>query len=86
MSVALQIRDVSEDDRDVLAGLAAAQGQSLQAFLHEMIRERVRFARNVDLFASTADIRIAVEAFDPVAIIREGRDGGFEIDRDAFDR
>lgn len=88
MSVALQIRDVSEEDRDVLAGLAAAKGQSLQAFLHEMVRERVRFARNIDLFDRTADIRIDVEAtgFDVVAIIREGRDGGFEIDRDEYHR
>lgn len=88
MSVALQIRDVSEEDRDVLADLAAARGQSLQAFLHDMVKERVKFARNVDIFRGTADIRIDLEqsTFDPVAIIREGRDAGFDIDRDEYDQ
>jgi hypothetical protein len=49
MSVALQIRDVPEDIRDVLAELAHSRGQSLQAFLLALVRREARFARNLAL-------------------------------------
>lgn len=36
-----------------------------------------------DLFDRTAHLRVEIpDDFDPVAIIREGRDAGFEVDRD----
>ena len=45
--VALQIRDVSDSDRDALAGLAALRGQSLQTFLHDVIAREAASARNL---------------------------------------
>lgn len=49
--VALQIRDVPDDVRDVLAAHARAQGQSLQAFLLDLVRREAGFARNQALLA-----------------------------------
>lgn len=84
MGVALQIRDVPEEIRDALAAKAASRGQSLQAFLFEVVRREAQVQRNVDLFFDTARLRIELPAeLDPVATIREGRDHGFDVDRDA---
>lgn len=47
--VALQIRDVPEDVRQSLAGLAAARGQSLQSFLLELVTTEARRATNLAL-------------------------------------
>lgn len=47
--VALQIRDVPEEVRDILAERARAKGQSLQAFLLSLVKDEARRARNVDL-------------------------------------
>lgn len=58
MSVALQIRDVPEDVRDVLAEMARKRGQSLQAFLLSLVEQEARFARNLavlDTFEGRAD-------------------------------
>ncbi|MCL2424082.1 MAG: hypothetical protein FWD11_09385 [Micrococcales bacterium] len=44
--VALQIRDVPEDVRDVLAERARTAGQSLQGFLREVVVREAMFARN----------------------------------------
>jgi hypothetical protein len=87
MTVALQIRDVPDDVRDAIAELADRRGQSMQAYLLDMVTREAEVRSRVDLFFSTADIRIDLEksGFDPVAIIREGRDGGFEIDREEYD-
>lgn len=88
MSVALQIRDVPDDIRDLLAEQARSRGQSLQAYLLDVVTREARLGSKADMFFRTSDIRIDLEksGFDPVAIIREGRDGGFEIDRDEYDR
>jgi antitoxin FitA len=56
--VALQIRDVPEEVRDVLADQARAHGQSLQAYLLDLIETQARRARNVavlDRFADRSD-------------------------------
>lgn len=45
--VALQIRHVDEDVRDVLAARARAKGQSLQAYLLEMVEDDARRATNL---------------------------------------
>lgn len=83
MNLALQIRDVPEEIRDLLAKQAAAKGQSMQAFLLDMIYREAHIAINIEMFDRTRDIRFEVPPeLDPVAIIREGRDGGFEVDRD----
>ena len=50
--VALQIRDVSDEVRDRLAQAAARHGQSLQAYLLEMVNAEARRDRNRELIAS----------------------------------
>jgi len=82
MTVALQIRDVPEEVRDVLAERAAARGQSMQVYLLDLVNREVRIAQNARMFDDLAPHRVAIPPeFDPVPIIREGRDGGFDIDR-----
>ena len=82
MTVALQIRDVPEDVRDVLAGQAAERGQSMQAYLLELLERETRVLGNIGRFDKLAAHRAATPvAAEIVDIIREGRDGGFDIDR-----
>ncbi len=45
--VALQIRDVPEDLRDRLAAIAEERGQSLQAYLFDLVRDEVRRRDNL---------------------------------------
>jgi hypothetical protein len=45
--VALQIRDVPEELRDRLSELAAQRGQSLQAYLFDVINDEARRADNL---------------------------------------
>ncbi len=55
--VALQIRDVSEELRDRLSELATARGQSLQAYLHDVISDEARRQDNLavlDRFSRSA--------------------------------
>lgn len=49
--VSLQIRDVPDGVRDVLASSAAARGQSLQAYLLELVRRDADLARNRTVMA-----------------------------------
>lgn len=85
MTVAIQIRDVPEDVRDTLAELAAAKGQSMQAYLLDMVGREARMARNAEAFDRLAPYRAKGAVADEiVAIIREGRDGGAEVDRDDY--
>ncbi len=56
--VALQIRDVPEEVRDALAAQAKARGQSLQAYLLELIETQARRLRNtavLDRFGGRSD-------------------------------
>jgi hypothetical protein len=56
--VALQIRDVPEEVRDALAAEARARGQSLQAYLLELVETQARRLRNtslLDRFAGRSD-------------------------------
>jgi hypothetical protein len=85
MAVALQIRDVPEEVRDALAGAAAARGQSMQAYLLNLVTEEARVARVASTFADLAPHRIVIPSdLDAAAIIRQGRDGGFAVDRDEY--
>lgn len=52
--VALQIRDVPEDVRDVLAERASARGQSMQAFLLGLVQAEAQRARNAVVLARLA--------------------------------
>jgi hypothetical protein len=47
--VALQIRDVPDEVRDRLAGAAERRGQSLQAYLLELVNAEARRDRNIEL-------------------------------------
>lgn len=82
MTVALQIRDVPEDVRDVIASRAAERGQSMQTYLLELVRREARVVANVDLIRRSDDIRIEIpDELAPERVIREGRDGGLAVDR-----
>ncbi|MEU4716881.1 hypothetical protein AB0F73_24960 [Micromonospora purpureochromogenes] len=47
--VALRIRDVSEEVRDALAAHAKGRGQSLQAYLLELVETQARRLRDTSL-------------------------------------
>jgi len=81
MTVALQIRDVPESVRDALASQAADRGQSMQALLLNLVTLEARAIQVAKMFDRTADFRTDLSAWDPVGLIRQGRDQGFEIDR-----
>ncbi|MFT3970180.1 MAG: hypothetical protein QM695_07860 [Micropruina sp.] len=82
MTVALQIRDVPEEVRDVIAARAATRGQSMQAYLLELLQREARVAANVDILQRSTDIRIEIpERLSPERVIREGRESGFAVDR-----
>ncbi len=52
--VALQIRDVPDEVRDALVAQARARGQSLQAFLLELVRQQAQRANNAALLGRFA--------------------------------
>lgn len=52
--VALQIRDVPEEVRDVLAQRARGRGQSLQAFLLNLVEAEAKRAQNPSVLARFA--------------------------------
>jgi antitoxin FitA len=76
MAVALQIKDVREEVRDSLAARAAARGQSMQAFLRDLLEREFRAERNRRLFESLAPHRtLGLDAESVVEYIRAGREG-----------
>lgn len=82
MPVALQIRNVPESVRDLLAEQAEREGKSVQVFLLELLTREAGMLRNAEAFERTAKLRISIPRhLAPELIIREGREGGFEIDR-----
>jgi plasmid stability protein len=84
MAVALQIRNVPDEVRDALVERASQLGQSMQAFLLDLVQREARLARNASMFERTASSRTIIpDAYSPERIIREGRDAGFDVDRDS---
>lgn len=73
--VAVQIRGVSEEDRDALAQDAAARGQSLQAYLRDVLDLQVAIARNRALLRTFEPIEGTGDgpAVDVAALIRRQR-------------
>lgn len=55
--VALQIRDVPEPARDALARQASARGQSLQAYLRELVLREASFTDNLAVLDEIAGWR-----------------------------
>ena len=77
--VALQIRGVPEDVRQILAERARARGQSLQAFLLSLVEDEARRCANLallDRFVGRADgAQLSVgEATDALDRARAERD------------
>lgn len=86
MAVALQIRNVPDEVRDALIERSSQLGQSMQAFLLDLVQREARLARNATMFDRTASNRTRIpDSYSPERIIREGRDAGFDIDRDNAD-
>ena len=84
MVVALQIRDVPDDVRNLLAREAERRGQSVQAYLLALVKREAHMLDNAAAFDRTRSQRVRLdEQEDPVLVIREGRDGGFAVDRAA---
>jgi hypothetical protein len=77
MTIALQIKDVREEVRDAIAARAAAQGQSMQVYLRELLEREYRAERNKRLFDQLAPHRsLALDVDDVVGYIRQGREDG----------
>lgn len=75
MAVALQIKDVREEVRDAIAARAAAIGQSMQAYLREILEREFRAERNKQLFDNLATHRsLSLDVDDVVDLIRAGRE------------
>lgn len=85
MSVAIQIRDVPTDVRDALAGAASRKGQSMQAFLLDVLEREAGFSRNMEILDALEPLRRPIPPeLSPETIIREGRDRGFEFERAGY--
>jgi antitoxin FitA len=74
--VAIQIRGVSDETRNELAEQAKARGQSLQAYLLEVLNERADAGHNRRLLAEWArhPLVSGSEPFDSVGYIRQLRE------------
>jgi hypothetical protein len=82
MPIALQIRDVPIEVRDAIAEQARREGQSVQAYLLRLVEREARLLQNAEAFERTRDIRVMIPPdSDPVDVIQEGRDSGFDADR-----
>jgi plasmid stability protein len=55
--VAIQIRDVPDEARDALTERARSRGQSLQAFLREVVLREAAFGHNVAVLDGIASWR-----------------------------
>lgn len=73
--VAIQVRDVPDDVRDALATEADARGQSLQAFLHDVLEREAKLAGNRAWIMRMRDAPIARvrAAIDTAELIRQQR-------------
>jgi hypothetical protein len=77
VTVALQIKDVREEVRDVIAARATARGQSMQVYLRELLEREFRAERNKRLFESLAPHRtLTLDVDEVVEYIRGGREDG----------
>jgi antitoxin FitA len=75
MTVAIQIKDVPDEVRDVLAKRAAERGQSTQQYLRGLLEREYRRERNKRLFEDLEIKRGTSMPIDEmVDFIRSGRD------------
>ncbi len=75
--VALQIRDIPDDVRDVLVARARERGQSLNLYLRELVLREAAFEKNRVLIDEVVARRgrSALTAEDVVGAVDAGRDG-----------
>ncbi|WP_418958277.1 hypothetical protein [Streptomyces tritici] len=73
--VALQIRDVPEEMRDRLAAIAGERGQSLQAYLFDVLTDEVRRRDNLAVLERFSRGRhgTALGTADVLDVLRAGR-------------
>lgn len=71
--VAIQVRDVPDDVREALIATAHARGESLQAYLQEVLAREARIARNRAFLDEYAPIR-PPQTIDTVDLIAAARD------------
>ncbi|MDR2896056.1 MAG: hypothetical protein LBV30_05340 [Propionibacteriaceae bacterium] len=82
MTVALQIRDVDETTHDLLAREAERCHQSLQGFLLDLVTREAQIQINRTTFNQLVEQRIQLaDDWSPAAVIRQGREAGFEADQ-----
>lgn len=75
MGVAIQIKDVPEEVRDVIAARAAARGQSTQVYLRALLEREFRADQNTRLLKNLASHRsLSTDVQQVVDEIRAGRD------------
>ncbi|MEU7293162.1 hypothetical protein AB0A76_08160 [Streptomyces exfoliatus] len=74
--VALQIRDVPEDMRDRLAAIAGERGQSLQAYLFDVLADEVRRRDNLAVLEGFSAGRYGarLDTADVLDALRAGRE------------
>jgi hypothetical protein len=71
----IQIRNVPEPVVDALKNAATRRGQSLQRYLIDLLTEQARISTTMAVLdeAAANAHRAGAEAFDSVALVREGR-------------
>jgi hypothetical protein len=74
MAVALQIRDVPEPVRDLLAARAAAKGQSLQAYLLALVTQEAAFLRNAEILNQPLPDGGVLPGTDTLAFLHAARE------------
>ncbi|MBE1457494.1 hypothetical protein H4W79_001708 [Nocardiopsis terrae] len=78
---AIQIKDVPDEVRDILAAEAKRSGKSLQAYLIGVLEREARFARNREIVAQTPLPGANLGMDEIVAAVREARgDSGPETE------
>lgn len=79
--VALQIKNVPPEQRDLLVERARSKGQSLQAYLRELIEREARFASNVELARDFAVEGFTASSDDVIEAVRAAK-GYSDVDSD----
>ena len=78
---AIQIKDVPDEVRDLLAAEAKRSGKSLQAYLLGVLEKEARFTRNREIVEQTPLPGADLGMDEIVAAVREARgDGGSETE------
>ncbi|WP_017606306.1 FitA-like ribbon-helix-helix domain-containing protein [Nocardiopsis alkaliphila] len=73
---AIQIKDVPDEVRDILAAEAKRAGKSLQAYLLGVLEKEARFARNREIVEQTPLPGANLSMDEIVAAVREARGDG----------